>query len=56
MLEYKNGKLLFKILSKLKELNLTYFIDSDSIVMVRWMGMWKPYHEVMGYDARLIIE
>lgn len=55
-LDYKNGDVLFKVLSRLKELRLTYYINTDGVVVVKWMGEWKPYHVVMKYDGRLLIE
>lgn len=52
-MNYKDGKLLFKIYKKLQELRLVNYTDCYGVVQVRWQGAWKDYHEVMKLDKRL---
>ena len=55
-MNYKDGKLLFKIYKRLKELRFVSYTDSCGVVVVRWLGDWQPYHIVMQYDKRLAIQ
>lgn len=56
MIDYKNGNTLFKIYKRLKELRFVSYTDSHGVVMVRWLGEWRPYDYVMQYDKRLVIQ
>lgn len=55
-MNYKNGKLLFDIYRRLKELRLVSYTNSEGVVMIQWQGKWEPYHIVMGFDKRLLIK
>ena len=46
-LAYDDGKVLFKLLVKMKELNLRYYINAFGVILTYWQGGWSPYHEVM---------
>lgn len=52
-MNYKDGKTLYKIYVKLKELRFVSYTDAQGVVMVRWRGEWTPYGEVMQFDKRL---
>lgn len=55
-MNYKDGKTLFKIYVKLKELRLVSYTDVFGVVMIQWQGNWTPYDEVMQFDKRLQLQ
>lgn len=55
-MDYKNGKLLFKIYQKLQQLRMVSYTDCHGVVQVRWNGDWCNYHDVMKMDKRLELE
>jgi hypothetical protein len=54
-LNYKDPTLLGKILLRIRELRLNYYISSDkcATVLTYWQGTWIPYHEVAMVDKRM---
>lgn len=52
---YKIPWLLGKMLKKILELRLNYFISADGTILTYWNGGWAPYHEVMKIDERMRI-
>lgn len=54
-MNYKDSSVLFKVLVRIKHLRLRYFINASGVVETYWLGTWKPYHEVMVLDPRLVV-
>jgi len=54
-IDYKDGSTMFKILTRIKELRLRYYVDTFGVVQTYWQGTWKPYHEVMKIDSRMVV-
>ena len=54
-MDYLDGKTLFKLLVRMKELNLRYYINAFGTILTFWQGGWAPYHDVMkNYPAMKI--
>jgi len=51
---YKIPSLLAKVLKKIQELRMVYYINADGIVLLRWNGVWTEYHKVALKDERLM--
>ena len=54
-IDYKDGSTMFKILTRIKELRLRYYVDTFGVVQTYWQGGWEPYHEVMKIDNRMVV-
>lgn len=51
---YKIPSLLARVLKKIQELRMVYYINADGIVLLRWNGVWTEYHKVALKDERLM--
>ncbi|MDB4311944.1 hypothetical protein N9937_00800 [bacterium] len=47
MIDYKDSKVLGKVLKKATETNSSYYIDDEGTVRIHWNKMWIPYDEAM---------
>ena len=55
IMNYKDGKLMFKILKRIKEQRKRYYVDAYGVVQMEWAGKWTPYHIVVEKDKRLAV-
>ena len=46
---------LHKVLAKIKELRLRYYIDYKGDVQTFWQGDWYEYEYVSQFDKRLVV-
>ena len=51
---YKLPSLLSKVLKKVQELCMVYYISANGTVLLRWDGVWTEYHKVALKDSRLM--
>lgn len=54
-MNYKDPKVLGKLMRKVMELHLTYYISAEGVVMTPWQGGWAAYDEVAEHDERLTL-
>lgn len=47
VLDYTDGKVLFKLMKRIKELNILYYINASGEILTYWQGGWSYYHDVM---------
>lgn len=52
-MDYKDPKTLGKLMRKIMELRLTYYISADGVVMTPWQKGWEAYHIVAETDKRM---
>jgi|TARA_Y100000310_G_scaffold74348_1_gene70483 hypothetical protein len=52
-MNYKDGKVLFKIYQKLMELRMVSYTDCYGVPQVMWNGRWYDYGDIMKLDKRL---
>ena len=54
-MDYSDSNVLGKIIKKINELRLRYYVDGQGVVKTYWQGDWYAYHEVLKYDKKLKI-
>lgn len=55
MIDYKNGETMGKIMKKIVDLRLRYYVDADGVVQTFWQGSWAAWHEVAEIDPRMVV-
>lgn len=51
-----DGALLARILKKIQELRLEYYVDAKGEPVVKWQGKWTGYKAVAMNDNKLLVE
>lgn len=54
-MNYLDTVLLGKLLKRIMELNLRYYIGADGTILTSWKGGWEAYHIVAQTDKRMEI-
>lgn len=55
MIDYKNATTMGKIMKRITDLRLRYYVDGAGVVRTYWGGSWVEWHKVAERDARLKI-
>lgn len=53
MIDYKDPTVLGKIMKKVVELRLRYYIDGDGVVQTYYNGTWWDWESVLKRDPRM---